>query len=285
MLVRRSDGVDGDDFILPYYTVLSSCTIQQRPMKITILTLFPSVIEPYFAHSIMKRAIEQQVVSISTVDIRGFATNKHQTVDDRPYGGGAGMVMQAEPVVTAVRSVLPTAGTVTDKQRVLLTSARGRSYSQAMARELAELEELVIIAGHYEGVDERVSAVVDDEVSIGDFVMTGGELAAAAITDSVVRLIPGVLTTDGATEEESFYEVAIDELIAVVGATEPLTSLRDQGKKTVQLLEYPHYTRPETFEGMTVPEILLGGNHLEIGRWRLAQAYRTTIERRPDLLS
>lgn len=254
-------------------------------MKVTILTLFPHAVTPYFAASIMKRAIEKGIAQVETVDIRSFATGKHQTVDDRPYGGGAGMVMQAAPVLEAVRSVIPDQARDSGKNRVVLTSARGTRYDQTMARQYAQLDELVIIAGHYEGVDDRIGPHLDDEVSIGDFVLTGGEIVATAIADSVIRLLPGVLTTEGATDEESFFTVPLEELIAVVGATEMLVRLRDRGVSQVTLLEYPHYTRPETFEDQSVPAVLLGGNHDEIARWRLLQAYQTTRDRRPDLLS
>lgn len=234
----------------------------------------------------MKRAQQKGAVQIELVDIRQFTTDKHGTVDDRPYGGGAGMVMQVEPVVKALRSVVPGTHTATEatRNRVLLTSAKGRPYTQYKARQLSMAEHVVIIAGHYEGIDERMLAYVDEEVSLGDFVMTGGEIAAAAITDSVVRLLPGVLKKQPATEEESFFEVSLEELIKQVGPDQQLERLSQQGKERIQLLEYPHYTRPETFEGKTVPSILLGGNHTQIYRWRMQQAYQQTKLKRPDLL-
>lgn len=255
-------------------------------MKISILTLFPEMFEPFTRHSILKRAQEKGAVEIEIINIREFAEDNYHTVDDRPYGGGAGMVLMVEPLAKALRSVIPEIDTAkhATKNRVLLTSPKGPHYNQQKARELAMMDHLVIIAGHYEGVDERIHAFVDEEVSLGDFVLTGGEIAAAAITDSVVRLLQGVLKKDSATEEESFYEVSVLELIKVVGPAVELVALRDRGVEFVQLLEYPHYTRPEEFEGKKVPEVLMGGNHKEIHTWRLQMAYKETLQKRPDLL-
>lgn len=251
-------------------------------MKISILTLFPQMIQSFFRESIIKRAIEKEQVQIEIVDIRSFATDKYRTVDDKPYGGGVGMVMKMEPVIAALRSVVPTVPDTST--RVLMTSAKGAHYNQAKAKELAQLEQVVILCGHYEGFDDRITRFVDEEVSIGDFVMTGGEIAAAAITDSIVRLLNGVLKKETATEEESFYTVPLELLIKAVGPSAELTQLKEAGRTSVQLLEYPHYTRPEEFEGLTVPEVLLGGNHAEIEKWRLQQAFKETLKKRPDLL-
>jgi tRNA (guanine37-N1)-methyltransferase len=240
------------------------------------------MIQSFFSESIIKRAIEKELVQIEVVDIRSFATDKYRTVDDKPYGGGVGMVMKIEPVIAALRSVVSATPAV--PTRVLMTSAKGAHYNQAKAKELAQLEQVVILCGHYEGIDDRVTRFIDEEVSIGDFVMTGGEIAAAAITDSIVRLQNGVLKKETATAEESFYTVPLELLIKAVGPSAELTHLKEAGRTSVQLLEYPHYTRPEEFEGLTVPEVLLGGNHAEIEKWRLQQAFKETLKKRPDLL-
>ena len=170
------------------------------------------------------------------------------------------------------------------KQKIILTSPRGAVYDQKKAQEYSKLDHLILIAGHYEGVDERVMEYIDEEISIGDFVMTGGEIATAAIVDSVIRLIPGVLKKETATEQESFFNTTIKQLIVVVGEHPVLKKLEKSGIKTVQLLEYPHYTRPEEFDKKKVPEILLLGNHAEIEKWRFKQAFEITLKRRPNLL-
>lgn len=202
--------------------------------------------------SILKRAIERGHVGIRTVDLRQFAHDAHRTTDDRPYGGGPGMVMKPEPIFEAVEAVR------TPGARVILMTPQGRRFEQAVARELAGERHLVLVSGHYEGVDERVrEALVTDEISIGDVVLTNGVLAAAVIVDAVVRLLPGVLGGAGSAEEESF-----------------------SGRG----LEYPQYTRPAQYRGMTVPEVLRSGNHEEVARWRAEQSLRRTRDRRPDLI-
>lgn len=246
-------------------------------MKITVVTLFPSMIENFISESIVKRAIEKGLVEINVVNLREFAKDSYGSVDDRPYGGGAGMVMRVDCIKNALDS-LP------EKGKVLLTSAKGTTYSQKKAIELSKLDHIVIIAGHYEGVDERVLEYVNEEISIGDFVMTGGEIASAAIIDSIVRLIPNVLKKDEATQEESFYEVPVDELMSVVAQDEELSYLKSKGVKSIQLLEYPQYTRPDEFNGKKVPEVLLSGNHAEIKKWQLKESYLLTKRQRPDLL-
>ncbi|MCX7996138.1 MAG: tRNA (guanosine(37)-N1)-methyltransferase TrmD [Patescibacteria group bacterium] len=269
-------------------------------MQITILTLFPDMVKPFFADSIIKRAQDKGLVSVRVVNFRDFAHGSHRTVDQPPYGGGAGMVLMVEPIVTALRSlnlggIGPSGAPATcgiPGTRVLLTSVAGRRYSQAVAREYARLDHLVLIAGHYEGVDDRIFDYVDGGVSIGDYVMTGGEIACAAIADSVIRLLPGVLSKDGATDEESFFTVTLKELRKAVGPDEYLDALsfrfRKAGRKDaevrIQLLEYPHYTRPEEFEGKRIPQILLSGHHRKIATWRLQQAYKRTRTFRADLL-
>ncbi len=224
-------------------------------MTITILTLFPKMIDGFFNESIIKRAVEKKLVTIKVVNIRDFAVDSYGTVDDRPYGGGAGMVMRVDVLDRAIENVK------TKKSKVLLTTPKGKVFNQEKAIEYSKETDLVIIAGHYEGVDERVLEYVDEEISIGDFVMTGGEIASAAITDAVVRLLPGVLKKDDATVNETF---------------------NIKGKK---LLEYPQYTRPEEYKGKKVPEVLTQGNHKDIEKWRLDKAIVETKKKRPDLFS
>ncbi|HRN70168.1 MAG TPA: tRNA (guanosine(37)-N1)-methyltransferase TrmD [Candidatus Woesebacteria bacterium] len=254
-------------------------------MKISIITLFPDMIRPFLDESIMKRAQEKGAVKIEIINLRDFALDDHGTVDDRPYGGGAGMVLRPEPLVQAIKSLRSPRSARDDKQKIILTSAKGKSYSQKKAHALAKLDHFIIICGHYEGVDERIMDHIDEEISLGDYVLTGGEIAASAIVDSVVRLLPGVLKKDEATTEESFFEVSVAELISAVGEITSLTYLREIGVQTVQLLEYPHYTRPVQFEGKQVPTVLTKGNHEEIRKWRIKEAYNQTMEKRPDLLS
>ena len=254
-------------------------------MKISILTLFPKMISAFLQESILKRAIQKKIVEIEVVDLRTFAIDEYGTVDDRPYGGGAGMVMRVDVLAKAIDQVKCQMSNVKKSfQKILLTSPKGKQYNQKKALELSKLEHLVIVCGHYEGVDERVLKFVDEEVSLGDFVMTGGEVPAVAICDSVIRLLPGVLKKESATEEESFFEVSLSEIISCVGETEVLKKLKNKNVEKVKLLEYPHYTRPERFENMTVPVVLLSGNHKDIINWRLDQAYKETIIKRPDLL-
>ncbi len=218
-----------------------------------ILTLFPALFEGPFRESIIKRAVEAGLVSIAIHNIRDYATGKHRITDDTPYGGGGGMVMKPEPIFAAVEAIVGS-----DDVPIILLSPQGRLFTQQIARELSKQRRLVLICGRYEGVDERVRQhLATDELSIGDYVLTGGEVPAMAIVDAVTRLIPGVLGDPGATFEDSHAD---------------------------GLLEYPHYTRPPVFRGWAVPEVLLSGHHAEIVRWRRQQALRRTLERRPDLL-
>lgn len=227
-------------------------------MKITLLTLFPEMFHGPFDHSIIKNAKEQGLIDIHIVDIRDFGIGKHKIVDDSPYGGGIGMVLRVDVLKKALDSVRSSG----IHEKVILLSARGRSFTQPVAREFSRLDALILVCGHYEGVDERIMEYIDEEISIGDYVVTGGEIPAMAITDAVTRLIPGVLK-EGATENESF-------------------SLADTNGV---LLEYPHYTRPDEFEGKKVPDVLLSGNHQKIASWRYEQAKKITTQRRKDLLS
>ncbi|MEJ9280211.1 tRNA (guanosine(37)-N1)-methyltransferase TrmD [Ureibacillus thermosphaericus] len=222
-------------------------------MKIHVLTLFPEMFDGVFGSSILKKAQEKGIVDIQVTNIRDYSDNKHKQVDDYPYGGGAGMVLKPEPVFHAVESI-----TEGRNPRVILMCPQGERFTQSKAEELAEEEELVFICGHYEGYDERIREhLVTDEISIGDFVLTGGEIPAMAIIDSVVRLIPGVLGQEASHIHDSF---------------------------STGLLEHPHYTRPQEFRGMKVPNVLLSGNHQKIEEWRMEQSIKRTFERRPDLL-
>lgn len=223
-------------------------------MNFAILTIFPEMCRPFFEHGIVRRAIESGKITASAVDIREFTTDRHKTTDDRPYGGGCGMVMKPEPLAAAIRS----AKAGSPDSRVILLSPQGRCLTQQMAREFATLPGLVFVCGRYEGIDERICRkLVDYEVSIGDYVLTGGELAAMVMMDAVVRLIPGTLGGDTSAERESFSN---------------------------DLLEHGHYTRPPVFEGEPVPEVLLSGHHGEIENWRLEASLLNTVLKRKDLL-
>ncbi len=247
-------------------------------MKISILTLFPKMIEGFLQESIIKRAQEKRLVEIEMVDLRSFAKNKYGSVDDRPYGGGAGMILRVDVLSEAINKIK------TKNSKTILTSAKGKLFNQQKAAQLSKSKHLILIAGHYEGVDERILEFIDEEISLGDFVMTGGEITAVAIVDSIVRLIPGVLKKEEATQLESFFEVPVDQLIETIGENKILTKLKQKGVNKVKLLEYPHYTRPEEFQGKKVPQVLLQGNHQEIEKWRLKMAYEETIKKRPDFL-
>jgi len=225
-------------------------------MIIEIVTLFPAMVEQCASHSIIGRARESGALQLRVVDLRDYTHDRHRTADDAPYGGGAGMVMKVEPLDEAITGLRRNAqGTV----RVILMSPQGRRLDQRVVEELARESHLALICGHYEGVDERVREhLVDDEISIGDYVLTGGELPALVLVDAVARLIPGVLGKAESAEEESFRD---------------------------GLLEYPQYTRPEEYRGWRVPEVLLSGHHAMIARWRRRESLRRTLERRPDLLA
>lgn len=224
-------------------------------MNFHILTLFPEMVMDGLNTSIIGRAVNNGLLSIEAVNIRDYAFNKHQSVDDYPYGGGAGMLMQAEPVYQAYQSI---AGRLEKQPRVVYLSPQGKTFTQKMAEELAQESELVLLCGHYEGIDERVlEEIVTDYVSIGDYVLTGGELPAMVMVDAISRLVPGVLHNDVSAEFESFQD---------------------------NLLEYPQYSRPEEWHGKKVPEVLLSGHHANIEKWRREQAVLRTRERRPDLL-
>lgn len=219
-------------------------------MKIDILTLFPEMFDGFKSESIIKRAIEDKKVEINTCNFRDFSKNKHKKVDDTPYGGGAGMVLMCQPIFDAVESLKK------KNSKVILLSPQGKKYEQKMAYDLAKEEHLIFICGHYEGFDERIKTICDEEISIGDYVLTGGELPAMVITDSIVRLIPGVI------DEESHINDSFNN----------------------NLLDYPTYTKPRDYKGKKVPEVLLSGDHKKIDEWRKNKQLKITSEKRPDLL-
>jgi len=256
-------------------------------MKIAIITLFPAMIDGFFDQSIVKRAQEKELVEINLVNLRDFALDSYGTVDGRPYGGGAGMILRVEPIHKAILQISNGQFSIFRKDprsKIIVTSPRGKIFNQQKAIEYSKLNNLIIIAGHYEGVDERVKDFVDEEVSMGDFILTGGEIVAAAIVDSTVRLLPGVLKKEKATKEESFFKVSIKRLIDIVGEDEILKKLRKRGREKVSLLEHPQYTRPQEFMGKKVPSVLVSGDHETIDNWRIKKAYEKTKRDRLDLL-
>jgi len=222
-------------------------------VKIQILTIFPDVCRSVFNESILKRACEKNLAALEAVDLRRWTNDRHRTVDDAPYGGGPGMVMKIEPIDQALSEMRSPAS------KVILMSPQGRRFSDQIARELAHETDLIFLCGHYEGIDQRVADhLIDDEISIGDYVLTSGVLPALVITDAVVRLIPGVLGDDQSAEQDSFAE---------------------------GILDHPHYTRPSEYKGWMVPDVLLSGNHKAIAEWRKETALATTRQRRPDLIN
>jgi tRNA (guanine37-N1)-methyltransferase len=224
-------------------------------MNIDVLSIFPEMFEGVFGQSILKKAAEKGSVQYNVVNFRDYADNKHQTVDDYPYGGGAGMVLKPQPIFDAVTDLKERAKS--SYPRVILMCPQGERYTQKKAEELAGEEHLIFICGHYEGYDERIREhVITDEISIGDYVLTGGELGAMVVIDSVVRLLPGVLGSEESHIQDSF---------------------------STGLLEHPHYTRPADFRGMKVPDVLISGNHKLIDEWRMKESLRRTLQRRPDL--
>lgn len=222
-------------------------------MRIDILTLFCEMFDGFLSASIVGRAIRRGLVEVHRTDIRSFATDNYGSVDDSPFGGGVGMVMMCQPVFDAVENVR---SRVSEPGRLVMLTPQGRPFGQETAVRLAKEPRLILLAGHYEGFDERIRSLADEEVSVGDFVLSGGEVAAMAVVDAVVRLLPGALGKDESVQEESF---------------------------SGGLLEYPHYTRPREYKGMVVPDVLLSGDHAKIAEWRLEQARLRTQQRRPDL--
>lgn len=221
-------------------------------MKIDILTLFPEVFDFLYSYSIVGRALTSEIISLNTTNIRDFSTNKHKKVDDYPFGGGKGMVMKPEPIAQAIKSIK------SEKSKVIYMSPQGSLLTQDKAKALSKEEHLILLAGHYEGIDNRIiENYVTEEVSIGDYVLTGGEIPIMVLIETVIRLIPGVLSSNESFEVESHYN---------------------------GLLEYPQYTRPRVFENKRVPDVLLSGDHLKIDRWRKLKSFKTTLEKRPDLI-
>ena len=218
-------------------------------MKITILTLFPEMFDGFLTNSIIKRAIAKNIVEVKLVNIRDFTLDKYHRVDSAPIGGGAGLIMKCQPIVDAINSVK------TNESKTIMLSPRGKTYNQAKAIELSKENDLILLCGHYEGIDERVNKYIDEQISIGDYILTGGELGSMVIADSIIRLL------DGAIAEESISEESFDE----------------------NLLEYPQYTEPYDFNGDKVPDILYSGNHQAIKKWRRKQSLKLTKELRPDL--
>jgi tRNA (guanine37-N1)-methyltransferase len=250
-------------------------------MHFDIITIFPDLFAGPFNYGILKRARTAGLVDIALHDLRDFTHDRHRTVDDRPFGGGEGMVLKAQPIYYAVQSlqVAPKAERQRQKETVILLSAQGQPFSQSVAHELAATERVVILCGRYEGVDERVNELLcDREISIGDYVLSGGELAAAVIVDAVVRLLPGALGNPDSSRFESFgAEDVTDDAVSSDGL--PRSTYGAGG-----LLDYPHYTRPADFMGMPIPEALAGGNHEVIRQWRRRMALKKTLDNRPDLL-
>lgn len=224
-------------------------------MRFHIMTLFPEIFNSYMDESIMKRAVEKGIIEVHIYNIRDFSNNKHKKVDDYPFGGGAGMVMTPQPIYDTYNHIITTHNI--NNPSVIYLTPKGKVYNQSIAKQLSLKEDIILLCGHYEGIDERIiDLIVTDEISIGDYVLTGGELPALIMIDSISRLIPGVLNQEESFEEESFKD---------------------------NLLEYPHYTRPRDFEGLKVPEVLLSGNHKKIDEWRREESIRITKERRFDL--
>jgi len=250
-------------------------------MRFEILTIFPEIFRGFFEFGVVSRARKTGIVEISVCDLREFTHDRHRTVDDRPFGGGEGMVLKAEPLAEALESIGigPVAERGADsRESVVLLSAQGRPFTQAVARELAGLERVVLICGRYEGVDERVNALYcDREISIGDYVLSGGELAAAVVLDATMRLLPGELGNVASSEFESFG-AGVGAISADVEGV-PRSQYGAGG-----LLDYPHYTRPAEFRGLAVPEVLLGGDHAAVRKWRREEQLRKTLRNRPDLI-
>ena len=257
------------------------------PLRLDILTIFPGFFASIFAHGVLERALRNGLAEAHTHDLRAFTHDRHRTVDDRPFGGGEGMVLKAQPILEAAAALALTPRSARDlrKESVILLSASGKRFTQATARRLATLERVTLICGRYEGVDERISELLcDDELSIGDYVLTGGELAAAIITDATVRLIPGVLGHEDSNKYESFG--VPDEAHARPSSphTKSPAGVPRSTHGSGGLLDYPHYTRPADLQGAPIPSVLQGGDHLAIRRWRREAALAKTLRNRPDLL-
>ena len=250
-------------------------------MKFTIITLFPEAISCFTDFSILKKAKDRGILNIDTINPRDFAIDTHKTVDDKPYGGGEGMIIRVDVVYKALQRARCRQRC---REKTILLSPAGRRFSQDAAQSLAENEHIILISGNYEGIDARIEKFVDFKISIGDFVLSNGELAAGVVVDSVSRFVPGVLGNQASLQEESFSEYFVDDLIELLGEEDFLVDLKKKGVKKIKLLEYPQFTRPETFLDYKVPKVLLSGDHQKIKRWRLKRALELTIRYRPDLL-
>ena len=249
-------------------------------LRFDILTIFPDFFSSVLRYGVVARALSTGIASVHTTDLRDFTTDRHRTVDDRPFGGGEGMVLKPEPIFAAADALGVTPRPERDIRRetVIMLTPQGRPFTQAVARTLALTERIVLLCGRYEGVDQRViDNLCDQQLSIGDYVLSGGELAAAAILDATVRLLPGVLGNADSSHYESFGDSADG---AAASGNTPLAVSPAAG-----LLDYPHYTRPAEFRGWSIPDVLAGGNHTDIRRWRRERALETTLRNRPDLLN
>jgi tRNA (guanine37-N1)-methyltransferase len=253
-------------------------------VRFELITIFPEFFAGPLDYGIVRRARESGIVEIHVQDLRRFTRDRHKTVDDRPFGGGEGMVLKPEPLFEAVEKLLghgvgDASGQVvpTPGAAIVLLSAAGKLFTQETARRYAKLDRLILICGRYEGVDERVAEhLATEEICVGDYVLSGGELPAAVVVDAATRLLPGALGNEASTENESFREIAPGDVTSPVDR--PLT------RKARYLLDYPHYTRPSDFRGWKVPEVLIGGNHAEVAKWRYQQAEEKTRRNRPDLI-
>jgi tRNA (guanine37-N1)-methyltransferase len=268
-------------------------------MRFDLVTIFPEFFAGPLQHGIVRRAQEAGIVRIHVQDLREFTKDRHRTVDDRPFGGGEGMVLKPEPLFEAVEALLGCSMGHSENPHapgppsaIVLLSAAGKRFDQSVARRLASLERIVLLCGRYEGVDERVAEhLATDELSIGDFVLSGGELPALLIIDAVTRLLPGALGNEASSQNESFADLELHHQIDEVrrvnvssGAIRQLTSLYQQFEPST-LLDFPHYTRPAEFRGWSIPEVLISGNHEQIRNWRREMALKKTIRNRPDLLN
>jgi tRNA (guanine37-N1)-methyltransferase len=255
-------------------------------MRFDLITIFPEFFAGPLEHGIIRRAREAGLIQVHVQDLRAFTKDRHRTVDDRPFGGGEGMVLKPEPLFEAVESLLGRRvdDTTTQNMRdsdtaIVLMSAAGRLFHQEMARQYSQLQRIILICGRYEGVDERVAEhLATEEVSIGDFVLSGGELPGMLVMDAVTRLLPGALGNEASSQNESFSATRSS-------MRPPLRSGREPGATQSMLLDFPHYTRPAEYRGWKVPEILIGGNHAEVAKWRQEKAMEKTRRNRPDLLS
>jgi tRNA (guanine37-N1)-methyltransferase len=260
-------------------------------MRFDLITIFPEFFVGPLDHGIVRRARETGLIDVHVQDLRVFTRDRHRTVDDRPFGGGEGMVLKPEPLFAAVESLLghglgdaSQPAPPVPKTAIVLTSAAGTLFRQDTARRYAELERVILICGRYEGVDERVARhLATEEVSIGDFILSGGELAATLIVDAVTRLLPGALGNEASSQNESFSGVTVPSGARPTGVSAPEVGNKRRGENGL-LLDFPHYTRPADFRGWTVPEVLVGGNHADVAKWRREAALEKTRRQRPDLL-